>query len=600
MIRNRSRLVIGLAVAVGIFLLAPALLSEQDRGGTAAPKQRVRAAASVQSAVPAEWPFYPPDEPAISSGGLVATDAAPASDAGADILFSGGNAIDAAVAIAFALAVVHPRAGNIGGGGFAIVRTAAGETAALDFRETAPNASTRDMFLDKNGEVSQSAVTGHLAAGVPGSVAGLWKLHYKFGSMDWAELVGPAIRLAAQGFTADSSFCAAIEKEADRLGKYQASAELFLPGGAAVKAGEHWGNPDLAAVLRSIAKHGPDGFYSGPTADLIVAEMASGGGLITHEDLLGYEAKWREPLTFDYRGHTVVSMPPPSSGGLTLALMANILSGYDLNGMGWGSPESLHLEAEAMRRAFALRNAYLGDPDFVEIPEEMFLSEEYAAELRDAISPAQATPSAEVGPGAGTDGSEGRHTTHFCVADAEGNVVGLTTTINLSFGSAVTVSGAGFLLNNEMDDFAAKPGSPNAFGLVQAEANAIAPGKRMLSSMTPAIVLKDGAPVLATGASGGPRIISGVFQVMSNFIDHGPGISQAVRAPRVHHQHLPDRLYYEKNGLTEAQIAGLKAMGHEVEPRKGYIAVAASMQKIGVFWTGTADPRLGGLARGPE
>ncbi len=530
----------------------------------------------------------------------MATDAPLATDVGADVLFAGGNAVDAAVATAFALAVVHPCAGNIGGGGFAVLRSAEGEVSALDFRERAPLASTRDMFLDDRGELSESSVTGHRAAGVPGSVAGLWELHATGGSMAWSDLLTPAIRLAEDGFRADSNFCAAIEREADRLARYPSSAELFLPGGSPVTPGSTWRGPELAEVLRRIAADGPDGFYMGETAELILDEMKRGGGLISREDLETYEVEWRSPVRFDYRGHTIYSMPPPSSGGLTLALIAKILEGFDLSANGWQSADNLHLTAEAMRRAFAYRNQFLGDPDFVEIPAPLFTSDESAARLRESISPSRATPSEEVGPGKGDDGKEGTHTTHFSVVDGAGNAVALTTTINLGFGSAVTVSGAGFLLNNEMDDFAAKPGAPNAFGLVQSEANAIAPGKRMLSSMTPAIVEKDGRILLVTGASGGPRIINGVFQVISNLVDYEFGLTEALYAPRIHHQHLPDKIYYERGGLNESQISALKRLGHEVVLREGGIAVAASVLRVGAYWTGLPDPRLGGSARGPE
>ncbi|HEX7119175.1 MAG TPA: gamma-glutamyltransferase [Longimicrobiales bacterium] len=530
---------------------------------------------------------------------MVASDAPLATRVGVDVLRAGGNAVDAAVATAFALAVVYPEAGNLGGGGFMVLRRADGETAALDFREKAPLAATRDMFLDETGELTDRSITGHLAAGVPGAVAGLWEAHRRYGSLPWEDVVAPAIRLAEDGFIVDERLASTVAGEADRLRRFPASAALFLPGGEPLRVGTRWRNPELAAVLRRIAEHGPAGFYSGETADLIVAEMRRGGGIITHEDLASYRAVWREPVEFDYRGHHIISMPPPSSGGLTLALIANILEGYDLRALGWNSPEALHLTAEAMRRAFANRNHFLGDPDFVRIPRERFLSEDFAASLRAGIDRDRATPSAEVTPGTTTAiGAEGDHTTHFSVVDARGNAVALTTTINSLYGSAVTVAGAGFVLNNEMDDFAAKPGEPNQFGLVQGEANAIEPGKRMLSAMTPTIVLSpEGTPLLVTGARGGPRIISATFQVISNVVDHGMDVAAAVAAPRIHHQHLPDVLFYERGGLLPRQIRALEAIGHDVRPRATVATAPAVLRRDGV-WTGVPDPRTGGLAAG--
>lgn len=556
--------------------------------------------AAIGDRVPEAWPYLPGEAAATAEHGMVASDAPLATAVGVEVLRAGGNAIDAAIATAFALAVVYPEAGNIGGGGFMVVRTADGETAALDFRETAPALATRDMFLDENGEPTDASITGHLASGVPGSVAGLWAAHQRYGTRPWAELLEPAIRLAEEGFTVDEDLAGSVVDEAERLRRFPASAELFLPGGEPIQAGSTWRNPDLAATLRRIAEHGPEGFYHGETADLIVAEMQRGGGIITHEDLAAYTPKWRTPIEFEYRGHRVISMPPPSSGGITLALIANILEEWQLGELGWNSSTTMHLMAEAMRRAFADRNHYLGDPDFVEIPQARLLSKAYARERAADIAIGGATPSADVAPGiTGDDGLEGDHTTHFSVVDADGNAVALTTTINSLYGSAVTVSGAGFVLNNEMDDFTSRPGAPNQYGLVQGEANAIEPGKRMLSAMTPTIVVApDGKPLLITGARGGPRIITAVFQVLSNVIDHGMDIATAVRVPRIHHQHLPDVLYYEANGLGPDPVRELTRLGHDVRPRSGYIGNAPSILRRGGLWTGVADPRQGGTAAG--
>ena len=546
--------------------------------------------------VPAAWPFPAPATVARAEHAMVATDAPLATRVGVQVLQAGGNAVDAAIATAFALAVVYPEAGNIGGGGFLVVRLADGTEAALDFREKAPLAATRDMYLDAEGNVTESSQVGHRASGVPGAVSGLWAAHARFGTRPWRELLAPAIQLAETGFTVDSAFARTVAGYADRLARFPASAALLLPGGAPIAAGSQWRNPELAAVLTRIAEHGPAGFYEGETADLIVAEMVRGGGLITHEDLRGYDSEWREPVAFDYRGHRVLSMPPSSSGGITLALIANILEGYPLGELGWHSPRALHLTAEAMRRAFADRNHYLGDPDFVPIPHARLLSQGYADSLRAGIALDHATRSTELRAGLGGD-VESTHTTHFSVVDAHGNAVALTTTINDLFGSAVTVAGAGFLLNNEMDDFASKPGAPNLYGLVQGEANAIAGGKRMLSAMTPTIVLDPaGKPLLITGARGGPRIISAVFQVLSNVIDHGMDIGAAVHAPRIHHQHFPDRIRYEPNGLGAADSAALRALGHELQP--GFVGTAPSILRRDGFWTGAPDPRTGGLAAG--
>lgn len=546
---------------------------------------------------PTGWAF-PALRADSADSAMVASDAPLATQVGIAIMRSGGNAIDAAVATAFALAVVYPEAGNIGGGGFMVARLRDGTLAALDFREQAPRAATADMYLDAAGQpVTERSITGHLAAGVPGAVAGLYEAHRRFGTKSWSDVVAPAIRLAEEGFLVDRALARSVADAAQRIAQFPASAALLLPGGAPLREGSTWRNPELAAALRRIAERGPAGFYEGETADLVVAEMQRGGGLITHEDLRAYRAKWREPVQFDYRGHRIISMPPASSGGLTLALIANIVEGYDLRALGWHSTAALHLTAEAMRRAFADRNHFLGDPDFVDVPAARLVSQAYADSLRHGISATRATASADVRPG--NEPRESDHTTHFSVVDAQGNAVALTTTINELYGSAVTVTGAGFLLNDEMDDFTAKPGTPNMFGLVQGEANAIAPGKRMLSAMTPTIVLdRAGQPLIITGARGGPRIITAVFQVISNIIDHEMDAAEAVRRPRIHHQHLPDVLYFEPNGVPAATADSLAARGHQVRAREGYIGTAPTLLRRNGKWRGVADPRTGGLARG--
>ncbi|HSY82343.1 MAG TPA: gamma-glutamyltransferase [Gemmatimonadaceae bacterium] len=549
--------------------------------------------------VPPSWPYHL-DAPAVTAAhGMVATDAPLATHVGAEMLRHGGNAVDAAVATAFALSVVWPAAGNIGGGGFIVAQMADSAPVALDFREMAPAAATRDMFIGPNDKPDNRASTGDLAAGVPGSVAGLWEAHHRFGSRPWAEVLAPAIQLADSGFTVDSDFARTTIGDSARLSKFPASAALFLPNGHPLVPGTRWRNPELATVLRRIAKDGRAGFYAGPTAAAIVAEMKRGHGIMTLADLAAYRAKWRTPITFDYRGYHVISMPPPSSGGITLALMAHMLSGRDLRALGWHSPQEIHVLAESMRRAFAVRNHFLGDPDAIAIPTDRLMSQSFADSLDANIRPDGATPSADVSFPTGA-GAEGKHTTHFSIVDGQGNAVALTTTINYGFGSASTVGGAGFLLNNEMDDFTAQPGVPNGAGLVQGEANAIAPGKRMLSSMTPTIVLgHDGKPMIVTGASGSGRIITLVFQVISNVVDYDMGIAAAVSAPRVHHQHLPDTLLYERSGLTDSTVAALRAMHYAVDSAwRGSLGIGASILRTPTGVSGMFDPRLHGAAEG--
>lgn len=555
--------------------------------------------ASPEGGTKAAWPYASPVT-VRSAKGMVVTDNAVATNVGRDVLAAGGNAADAAVATAFALAVAYPTAGNIGGGGFAVTRIK-GQVRALDFRETAPAAATRDMYLDANGKPKAEAREGIKSVGVPGSVAGLWELHQKLGSKKktWAELLAPAIALAENGFAVDEAFLSTLDVAGKRMLKHPVSAALFFPGGAAPAKGSTFKNPELAAVLKRIVEKGPKGFYEGPTADAIVAQMKAEGGIMTLADLKKYQAKWRTPISLTYRGHEITSMPPPSSGGVTLAMICHILEGYDLAKLGQGTPEELHYVFEAMRRAYAARNAKLGDPDFVKMPVDQLLSEQWAKEQRATIVADRATPSSEIA--AAPASASGPHTTHFSVVDAAGDTVSLTTTINYWYGSGVTVKGGGFVLNNEMDDFAAVPGTANGFGLVQGEANAIAPGKRMLSSMAPTIVTgPDGKVVLVAGAAGGPTIITTVFQQLSNVVDFQLDVGAAVAAPRFHMQHLPDEVIYEKDGLPDATRARLEGMGYKMKER-GHLADAPAIGRAGTDWIGAAEPRRSGsLAASPH
>jgi gamma-glutamyltranspeptidase / glutathione hydrolase len=578
--------------------------------GCAAEAQRVSpaATASATQAVPAGWhERLPPSMAVTSRFGMVTSTDRIASEVGAEVLRRGGNAVDAAVAVHFALAVVNPEAGNIGGGGFLVAHMADGATAALDFRETAPQAATRDMFLDAQGNVTQRSLVGHLAAGVPGSVAGMWAAHQRLGSMPWAELLAPAIALA-DGLVMHERLATSLQSHESRFREFASTAAVFLPQGRAPRVGERFEQRDLAETLRRVARDGRDGFYRGRTAELVEAEMRRGGGIMTRDDLGRYRAVWRDAVVFDYRGHRVVSMPPPSSGGATLAATLKILEGYDLQAMGgWHSPDHIHLFTEAVRRAYADRNEYLADPDFVPQPVARMISDDYAAERRATISLARATPSAAVRPGFGpaptpaaAPRTESDNTTHYSVVDARGNAVAVTTTINSLYGNRVVVQGAGFFLNNEMDDFTAQPGTPNQFGLVQGEANIIQPGKRMLSAMTPTIVLDpDGRVLLVTGSPGGSTIITTVAQIVSNVVDWRMDLVSATTMPRLHHQHLPDELRFEVGGLLPATVEELRRRGHTVEQRPGYQGdVQSIMRRPDGSLVGVADPRRGGAAVG--
>jgi len=569
-------------------------------GGAPSPETTPALAASATRAVvirgtasiPASWTIH--SAPVTASKAMVVSAHPLASAAGIEVIKQGGNAIDAAVAVGFALAVVLPDAGNIGGGGFIVHRSAAGEVEAIDYREMAPGGASHDMYLDSVGNVSDRSLTGHLASGVPGSVAGMYEAWKRHGSLPWATLLAPAIRLAQGGHPIDAERSGEISSDSDRLVLFAGSRQQFLPGGHAPPPGTLWKQPDLAHTLQLISDSGPDVFYRGQIADLIVAEMQRGHGLITKDDLRRYRPKWRTPIQLSYRGYTIYSMPPASSGGVTMGEILNIMEGYDtLPAFGTAAYE--HLLTEAMRRAFIDRNQWLGDPDFVDMPLERLLSKSYAAELRGQIDPHRATPT----PPQAATGGEGMHTTHYSIVDASGNAASVTTTLNNGFGSAVTVTGAGFLLNDEMDDFAAVPGKPNMYGLVQGEANAIAPGKRMLSAMTPSIVVdRDGQLLMVVGTPGGPTIITTVAQVILDVLDQGMTLADAVAAPRIHHQALPDVIRYERGGLSEATVTALRGMGHQIEMRRGTSGIVAAIQRTPAGWVGVPDPRYAGGAVG--
>ena len=607
--RHRALPSLGAALTL-LVLAASGCQSEgtEDRGGASAARSTASAFVEAGGAFPPGWPFAADDTPVTASEGMVASTDEYASRVGVEILAAGGNAVDAAVATGLALAVVNPEAGNLGGGGFMMVRLADGNVFAQDHREKAPLAATRDMYLDEDGNVTDLSVLGHLAAGVPGTVSGLWEAHRRFGSLPWADIVQPSIDLA-DGFEVTTRLVSTLDAAQEGIRAFPHSARIFLPGDAVPGIGDTFSQPDLAAVLTRLRDQGPDDFYRGETAALIVEEMERGGGIITLEDLDRYETVWRDPVAFDYRGYTVHSMPPPSSGGLTMAAIANILERWDLGAMGWNSPETIHLMAESFRRAYADRNEYLADPDFVELPVDEFLSEAYADSRAATISTERATASSEVNPGIDAFLDES-HTTHYAVVDAEGNAVAVTTSINSWYGGKVVVDGAGFFLNNTMDDFASKPGTPNQFGLVQGERNAIGPGKRMLSAMSPTIVEDaDGDLFLVSGTPGGATIITTVLQSIFNVVDHGMNVVQAVHAPRVHHQHLPDLVFHEYGGLGEAAVGALQALGHTVRerdpgPPDAYFTggMSGDLQLIMAMpdgsWTAWSDPRRGGTALG--
>jgi gamma-glutamyltranspeptidase / glutathione hydrolase len=515
-------------------------------------------------------------QPVHSQHAIVVAQEPLATDVGVAVLKAGGNAVDAAVAVGFALAVTYPFAGNIGGGGFMLVRLADGRATFIDFREKAPLKASRNMYLDANGKLTRDSLVGWRASGVPGSVRGFELAHKKYGHKSWSEVLDPAVKLASDGFTVSYSRSESLRSPGTTklLSQFPDSKRIFL----SAKYGDKLVQPELAATLKRIRDHGASEFYEGETARKFAAVMEANGGLITLDDLKQYQAIERTPLRGHYRDYEVVTSPPPSSGGIGILQMLGMLEGSGYEKSGAGSAATIHYVAEVMRRFYADRSEYFGDPDFVKVPMPKLLDPRYIASRRNSIDPQHATPSDQIRPG-DLGPYEKTETTHYNIVDSDGNAVAVTYTLNGGYGSGVTVPGLGFLLNNEMDDFAAKPGEENLFHLIQGEANAIQPGKRPLSSMTPTILVRDGKPFLVLGAPGGSRIINGVLQVILNVVDFHMNVQDAVDWPRFHHQWMPDQLYLEK-GISPDTIAILRGMGHNIAPYETTNPVVARVEAI--------------------
>jgi gamma-glutamyltranspeptidase/glutathione hydrolase len=543
----------------------------------------------------------------VASHGMVASQHPIASQIGVNVLKKGGNAVDAAIAVGLALSVVYPEAGNIGGGGFMLIRKADGTFTSIDYREMAPAAASRDVYIDKNGQVIKgegSSTVGYRASGVPGTVAGFEMAFKKYGSgrIKWADLVEPARAAAANGYELTYRLANLFQDYKQTLSKYPESDRIFLRNGNYYQAGEILRQPELARTLGRIKLQGAKDFYLGETARMIAADMGANGGLITREDLRNYKAKERPPLHGNYRGYEVVTMPPPSSGGIVLLQILNMLEGYNMRALGSNSAARYHLYTEASRRAFADRAEYMADPDFANVPVDRLIDKKYAETRRSSINSQKADTSASIKPGdlgpqarVGTSEDlsykEGNETTHFTVVDKDGMVVSNTYTINDLYGSRVTIKGAGFFMNDEMDDFAAQPGKPNLFGLVQGERNKVEGGKRPLSSMTPTIVLdREGKFWFAVGARGGPRIISAVTQIVLNVIDNEMDLQAALAAPRVHHQWLPDEIAFEQYGMSPDTRNILASYGHQFAPRAGGVASATAIMRIASRQGSNAQP----------
>jgi gamma-glutamyltranspeptidase/glutathione hydrolase len=533
-------------------------------------------------------------QPVRARHGMVVTRERHATQVGLQVLESGGNAVDAAVAVGLALAVVHPSAGNIGGGGFMLLRLADGRTTFIDFRERAPQAASRNMYLDASGKATGDSTIGYRASGIPGTVRGLEYAAKKYGTQSWARLVHPAVELAAKGFPVSYGLSQSL-RNTEGLSRFPESKRIFLNHGKFYEPGENFAQPELARTLERIEKLGAKDFYEGETARLLAQDMTAHGGLITEADLRGYIVKERQPLTGAYRGYSIVTAPPPSSGGVGVVQMLGMLEGTGYEKAGAGSATVVHYLTEAMRRYFADRSEHLGDSDFVKVPLTSLLDPKYIARQRGSIDPERATPSSQI-KAAVFNGHEPVETTHYTIADSAGNIAAVTYTLNGGFGSKVTATGLGFLLNNEMDDFAPKPGEANSYGLIQGEANAIEARKTPLSSMAPTLVLKDGKPVLAVGSPGGPTIINTVLEVIVNVLDFQMNVQDAVNWPRFHHQWLPDELRMEP-GYSPDTVALLEKRGYTVK-RVNAQGEAAAIHFGNGWLEGAPDPRTEGTAEG--
>ncbi|WP_314243310.1 gamma-glutamyltransferase [Empedobacter tilapiae] len=522
--------------------------------------------------------------------GVVVTAHPEASKVGVEILKKGGNAIDASIAVQFALAVVYPNAGNIGGGGFLVYRDAKGKTDALDYREKAPLKASEDMYWDKDGNaIKDLSLYGQFSAGVPGTVDGMVKAHEKYGKLNWKELVQPAINLARKGFKITKQQASELTNKHNDFVKYNSKMNA-LTSKASWKEGDLLVQKDLANTLKLIQQKGRAGFYEGKTADLIVKEMKRGNGIISHEDLKSYQSVWRTPVSGNYKGFKVISMPPPSSGGIALVSLFQSIEDYPINKWGFQADSTIQVMVEAERRVYADRAEHLGDPDFINVPQKQLLDKSYNVNRMKGFSFDKATLSSAIKAGE-IIGKESMETTHYVIVDKDGNASSVTTTLNNSYGSLVVVEGAGFLLNDEMDDFSVKPGTPNLYGLVGGKANAIEPSKRMLSSMTPSILEKDGKLFMVVGTPGGSTIITSVFQAILNVVDFGMTMQEAVAAPRFHHQWLPDRIDYEPNAISENVRESLKQKGYTLKERKTYGRVEGILVNADGTYQAGADPR---------